>query len=54
MMIKSVFSGKNKKILDEKLWAISKALGTVIQKTSAIKNTLIKIFSNSQKALPAI
>lgn len=41
-----MFLGKNKKILDAKLWAIWKALGNAMQEISAADNTLITVFSN--------
>ena len=47
---KSIFLGKNKKILDAELWAISGALG-IASKTVNIGRTPITIFCDLQKQL---
>ena len=51
---KSVFLGKNKEALDGKLWTIMEVLEIATRETSAVNNTVITIFCDSQKALTAI
>ena len=50
----SVVLGKNKEILNAKLWAIANRLDIVRKITKENKNILITIFSNLQKALTKI
>ena len=51
---KSVFLDKNKETLDAELWAIMEVFEIAMRETSAINNTVITIFYDSQKAFIAI
>lgn len=51
---KSVFWSKIKDILDEKLWAILEALDIATNNIRNMKNALVTIFCDSQKALRVI
>ena len=51
---KSVFLGKNKEILDVELWAIAESLDIALRETLTVRNTLLTIFCDSQKALMTI
>lgn len=54
MKEKNIFLRKNKKILNTELWVILNALNIVGKKILNIKDILITIFCNLQKALRAI
>ena len=49
-----MFLGKNKEIIDLKLWAIAESLVIALRETLTIPNTFLTIFCDSQKALMTI
>ena len=48
-----MFLGKNKEIVDVELWAILEALN-IANRTAIVRNILVTIFCDSQKALDVI
>ena len=50
----SLFLGKNKEVLDGKLWAIATALETAKRETRSDLSTLITVFTDSREALATI